>query len=123
MRSSQEPGYFTILGGAVLALLVLSVALTALASGGRIFGLSVDRRAVEVSRQYAESNTDGFYMRLEAVKKIDVQLSELSPEQTPQRLALKSQRTMLINEMRREVAKIPADARTTDMLTYEGTAQ
>jgi len=121
--SSREPGYFTTLGATLFAIVALFVTLAALGAGGRIFGLEVDRRAVESSRQYAATNTDGFYTRLETVRKIDVQLAGLDASQTTQRQALESQRTLLVNEMRREVAQIPADARTPDMFPYEGVSR
>lgn len=86
---------------------------------GTFVGLKVDRIAVENSRQYAESNTAAFYDRLEAVGVIDTQLAGL-PNNDPLVPALQSQKTLLENEMRREVAKIPHDARTADMMPYEG---
>lgn len=101
---------------AILAVFGAFVLVTALCTGLlRPWGLEVDRRAVESSRQYAVTNTDAFYTRLEAVRAIDVQIVGASPEKAE---ALRSQRLLLVNEMRREVAKIPEDARTPDMLLY-----
>lgn len=77
----------------------------------------VDRKVVESSRQYAESNTAAFYSRLESVNKISVQLASttLTPEM---RVALTSQRDLLESEMRREVDKIPVGSRTSAMIPY-----
>lgn len=84
----------------------------------RVMGMEVDRRVVESSRQCAETNTSAFYTKLEAINKINVQLAGLDPLD-PLVPALESQRELLSNEARREVAKIPYDAHTPDMYPFE----
>lgn len=86
---------------------------------GDIVGVTVHRQVVEQSQQYAETNTAAFYTHLEGVKKIDVQLAGL-PDGDPQAAPLREQKDFLEGECRRAVAKIPADARTVDMLPYGG---
>ena len=80
---------------------------------GTFVGLKVDRIAVENSRQYAESNTAAFYDRLEAVGVIDTQLAGL-PNNDPLVPGSAEPEDAPRDEMRREVAKIPHDARTAD---------
>lgn len=77
----------------------------------------IERRVVESSRQYAETNTAAFYDRLETVRKIDAQLAGLEVGD-PMIPALHSQKTLLENEMRRLVAKIPSDSQTSEMNNY-----
>ena len=102
-------------GVIVIALLVVVVGF--LTGAFTIFNVAVDRTVVTQSRQYAETNTDAFYARLEGIKKIDVQISGLDPAD-PQVGALKSQRELLVSEAKREVAKIPEGSRTPEMFPY-----
>lgn len=77
----------------------------------------IERKVVESSRQYAETNTAAFYDRLEASRKIDVQMAGLEATD-PMLSALHSQKTLLENEMRRIAAKIPSDSQTSEMNNY-----
>lgn len=110
--------WFVVLTLGIVTLVALFVVLSLLGAGGTIFSLAVDRQAVQQSRQYSETNTDAFYTRLETVKRIDVELAGLTATD-PRVPALQSQRSLLVSEMRREVAKIPSDARTSDMAVYQ----
>jgi hypothetical protein len=110
--------WFVALTVGLVSLIAVVVVLSLLGAGGTLFGLAVDRQAVQQSRQYSETNTDAFYTRLETVKRIDVELAGLAASD-PRVPALQSQRSLLVSEMRREVAKIPIDARTSDMAVYQ----
>lgn len=98
---------------------VLAVVGFGLSAAGLIGSTVVDRRVIEESRQYAETNTDAFYKTLAAAKEIDVQLANPDTSDAV-RAGLVEQKAFYENEMRRQVAKIPADARTTDMARYGG---
>jgi len=81
------------------------------------FRVDKRREIVEQSQQYADSHTAAFYRNLKDVKTIDVQLAQ--PDVTPKvKTALQSQKNMLEDEMRTEVAKIPESSRTDDMRPY-----
>lgn len=115
--SSNEPSFIVVVSVATLFVILCAAGGFVLNGLGMIGNTVLDRKVVESSRQYAESNTAAFYSRLESVKKIDVQLAgtTLSPEM---RSALTSQRDMLESEMRQEVAKIPVGSRTSAMFPY-----
>lgn len=107
------PWFAALLFMAVIATLVSF----GLGAAGDIFGTAVHREVVEQSSQYAVTNTDAFYTRLEGVRKIDTEVAGIPPGDA-RIAALQSQRDLLVSELRREVAKIPPDARTADMLPY-----
>jgi len=115
--SSSDFSAFRFIAGAGICLGVVIVLTAGLSVAGVLGDTWLDRRVVESSRQYSESNTQAFYSRLESVRKIDVQLvnTTLSPEM---RSALTSQKELLESEMRREVAKIPIDSQTDAMWHY-----
>ena len=117
MSNPDNVSPFRILAWTVFALVVLFSVLFGLNAIGLIGSVAVDRAVIQQSRQYAETNTDAFYTRLESIGRIDTQLAD--PALTPEmRSALDGQKTLLKNEMRREVAKIPSDAQTPDMAPY-----
>lgn len=125
MSNDSDPSSGTIFKWSLLALaffVVLSCVLAVTGAAGDVFGIFVNRKAVEQSVQYSTANTDAFYTNLAAVKKIEVQLAapDISESMAS---ALRSQKEMLETEMRRVVAKVPADSRTTDMLTYGGSSR
>lgn len=101
----------------ILAFVALIAVGTVVGGAGNVFGIFVNRKAVEQSIQYSTTNTEEFYANLASIKKIDVQVIAL-PLGDPQRVALESQRDFLRGECRRAVAKIPADSRTPDMIPY-----
>lgn len=118
MSNDPSPGDMFRWGiPAIILFIFFLIALSATGALGNIFGITVNRKAVEQSVQYSEANIDAFYTRLEAVKKIDVQIAGLDPSD-PQVAALRSQKSLLESEMRRDVAKLPSDARTSDMYPY-----
>jgi hypothetical protein len=102
---------------AIVVVVVLAGVGAVTGAAGDVFGIFVNRKAVEQSVQYSTANTDEFYTDLAAVKKVDVQIAAL-PADDPQLPALRSQRDFLAGECRRAVAKLPADARTPDMTPY-----
>ena len=125
MSNDSDPSSGTIFKWGLLAIaffVILSVVLAVTGAAGNVFGIFVNREAVEQSVQYSTANTDAFYANLAAVKKIDVQLAapDISESMAS---ALRSQKEMLESEMRRVVAKVPVDSRTTDMLTYGGSSR
>lgn len=103
----------------VIFLVVLTVVGFGLNAAGLVGGTIVDRRVVEESRQYATTNTDAFYKTLAAVKELDVQLADPDTSDAV-RAGILEQKDFYENEMRRQVAKIPPDARTADMVRYGG---
>lgn len=115
LTSTLRQGLLTILAAVVAILLVGSV----VGSAGDVFGIFVNRKAVEQSLQYSTTNAEAFYTSLSAIKKIDVQLAGLAVDD-PQIAPLRSQRAFLDGECRRAVAKIPENSRTTDMFPYSG---
>lgn len=114
-----NPSPTRLLMWTVTTFAVLSIVIFSLNAAGLIGGTAVDRVVIEQSRQYAETNTEAFYVRLETLARVEVQLADpATPE--PVRVGLASQKTLLESELRREVARIPADARTADMARYGG---
>ena len=113
------PSPSKILFWIVLFLIALSVVGFGLNAADLIGSTIVERHVVEESRQYAETNTDAFYKTLAAVKEIDVQLADPNTSDAV-RAGLQDQKDFYENEMRRQVAKIPVDARTADMVRYGG---
>lgn len=105
----------------VFAFVALIVVGSVVGSAGDVFGIFVNRKAVEQSIQYSTTNAEVFYTHLAAVKKIDVQLAGLAADD-PQIAPLRSQREFLEGECRRAVAKIPNDSRVSDMHPYSSGA-
>ena len=117
----KDPTPSQVLGWTVVVV-VLSIVTYVLVTAFRVADVSVDREVIAGSRQYAASNTTSFYDRLDAIKKIDVQIAGLPPGD-PQVEPLKSQRELMVGEARRAVAEIPAGSRTPDMNPYLPGAQ
>lgn len=103
----------------VLAFVALIAVGAVVGGAGDVFGIFVNRKAVEQSVQYSTTNSAEFYTNLASVKKIDVQIAGL-PAGDPQIAALRSQKEFLEGECRRAVAKIPANSHTPDMFPYGG---
>lgn len=96
---------------------VFFVAISVIVITGVLGNQQHDQEAIEAFNQYCESDIAAFYLRLESVNKISIQLTSttLTPEM---RLDLTSQRDLLESEMRQEVNKIPVGSRTSAMIPY-----
>lgn len=70
-------GFATWFVAILIATVILSFVIYTLGTVYRVADVSIDRHVVENSRQYAATNTEGFYTRLEAIRKIDVQIAGL----------------------------------------------
>ncbi len=113
----DNPSPFRVLLWIVVGIVVIGTVMFSLGAAFGYLDTIFDRKVVEQSQQYAETNASAFYVRADAIAKIDVQLAALPPDD-PQREPLRSQRALLVGEARREVAKIPSDARTPEMNPY-----
>lgn len=119
VNNFDDPTPGRVLFWGVAALVTFTIVGFGLRAAGLVGGTALDRVVIQESRQYAETNTDAFYKTLAASKALDVRLADPSTPESV-RAGIIEQQEFYASEMRRQVAKIPVDARTADMVRYGG---